>query len=105
MRPISSAAVSALVGLTALVAQVALASSAHATSTGHDGGGVKPFKLSSGGPRDARITIPSLHIERLPVLAYRGRTDDGPGTAIQNRGIAASPYGPHGGVGPGGLGN
>ena len=27
------------------------------------------------------------------------------GTRIQDRGIAASPYGPHGGIGPGGLGN
>ena len=38
-------------------------------------------------------------------IAYRGRTDDGPGTVIQNRGIAAAPYGPHGGTGLGGLGN
>lgn len=36
---------------------------------------------------------------------YRGRTDDAPGTAIQDGGLAASPYGPAGGVGPGGVGN
>jgi len=60
---------------------------------------------SSGHPRDARLTIPAIGIHRLPVIAYRGRTDDGPGTRIQNRGIAAAPYGRDGGVGPGGIGN
>jgi sortase A len=61
---------------------------------------------SNGKPRDARLTIPKLpRITRLPVLAYRGWTDDAPGTRIQNRGIAAAPYGPRGGVGPGGIGN
>lgn len=61
--------------------------------------------VSDGQPRDARISIPALGIHRLRVIAYRGRTDDGPGTRIQDRGIAASPYGPNGGTGPGGLGN
>lgn len=60
---------------------------------------------SDGKPRDARLTIPALGIRRLPVIAYRGWTDDAPGTRIQNRGIAAAPYGPRGGVGPGGIGN
>lgn len=36
---------------------------------------------------------------------YRGRTDDAAGTAIQDGGIAASPHGPAGGVGPGAVGN
>jgi sortase A len=58
-----------------------------------------------GTPGDARLTIPRLGIHHLRVVAYRGRTDDGPGTRIQNRGIAASPFGKHGGVGPGGIGN
>jgi sortase A len=63
-------------------------------------------RYSSGQPRDARLTIPALpRIHRLLVLTYRGRTDDGPRTRIQNRGIAASPHGPHGGTGPGGIGN
>ena len=62
-------------------------------------------EYSSGEPRDARLTIPAVQIRRLPVVAYRGKTDDAPGTRIQNRGIAASPYGPRGGTGPGGLGN
>jgi sortase A len=39
------------------------------------------------------------------VQPYEGWTDDGPGTAIQDRGVAASPYGPRGGTGPGGIGN
>ena len=39
------------------------------------------------------------------MVAYRGKTDDGPGTRIQHRGIATSPFGPDGGTGPGGLGN
>jgi sortase A len=38
-------------------------------------------------------------------VPYRGRTDDAPGTAIQNRGLLASPHGPRGGTGPGGEGN
>jgi sortase A len=38
-------------------------------------------------------------------VPYRGRPDDGPGTRIQNGGVAASPYGPRGGEGPGAIGN
>src|SRR5690606_29249078 len=34
-----------------------------------------------------------------------GRTDDAAGTDIQNNGRAASPHGPRGGPGPGGIGN
>jgi sortase A len=67
--------------------------------------GTPDVEFSSGDPRNARLTIPAVSIRRLPVIAYRGKTDDAPGTRIQNRGIAASPYGPHGGTGPGGLGN
>lgn len=62
-------------------------------------------EYSDGVPRNARLTIASLRIERLRVVAYRGKTDDAPGTRIQNRGIAAAPYGPRGGIGPGGIGN
>jgi len=62
-------------------------------------------EYSSGEPHNARLTIPDVGIRQLPVIAYRGKTDDAPGTRIQNRGIAASPFGPHGGTGPGGLGN
>lgn len=62
-------------------------------------------QFSKGKPRNARLSIPAVGIHRLPVIAYRGWTDDGPGTRIQNRGIAASSHGPRGGTGPGGKGN
>jgi len=63
-------------------------------------------EYSDGTPRNARLTIPALpRITGLRVVAYRGKTDDAPGTRIQNRGIAATPYGPRGGIGPGGIGN
>ena len=39
------------------------------------------------------------------MVPYRGWTDDAPGTRIQNAGEAASPFGPRGGTGPGGVGN
>ena len=55
--------------------------------------------VSDGKPRDSSLTIPALGIEALPVKVYQGSPDDARGTRIQNRGIAASPYGPDGGVG------
>jgi sortase A len=62
--------------------------------------------IASGGtPRDAKLSIPRIGIHGLHVVAYRGKTDDAPGTRIQDRGIAASPYGSGGAVGPGGIGN
>lgn len=92
-------------GLVAVVAlTVAGASAEPAVAAGHGGGKHQPT-YSDGHPRDARITMPDAHVHRLRVVAYRGKTDDGPGTVIQNRGIAAAPYGPHGGIGLGGLGN
>jgi sortase A len=51
------------------------------------------------------MSIPALGLRDLPVVPYRGWTDDAPGTKIQDRGVAASPHGPRGGVGPGGVGN
>ncbi|WP_327287311.1 class E sortase [Streptomyces sp. NBC_01198] len=53
----------------------------------------------------ASMTIPSIGITSLRIVPYKGTTDDAPGTRIQDRGIAATPYGPHGGVGPGQVGN
>ncbi|MCG6498723.1 class E sortase [Kitasatospora sp. A2-31] len=53
----------------------------------------------------ATLAIPSIHLAGLSVVPYQGTTDDGPGTRIQNRGVAASPYGEQGGVGPGEVGN
>ncbi|MFJ8128592.1 class E sortase [Streptomyces hydrogenans] len=56
-------------------------------------------------PRPAELDIPSIGVADLRVLPYEGRTDDRAGTRIQDRGVAASPYGEHGGVGPGDIGN
>ena len=60
---------------------------------------------SDGRPLQARLTIPRIGLRNLPVVPYRGFTDDAPGTRIQDGGVAASPFGPRGGVGPGGIGN
>ncbi|MFJ9948411.1 class E sortase [Kitasatospora sp. NPDC091207] len=53
----------------------------------------------------ASLAIPSIGLAGLRVVPYQGTTDDGPGTRIQNGGVAASPYGEQGGVGPGEVGN
>jgi sortase A len=53
----------------------------------------------------ASLSIPPIGIDALSVVPYEGTTDDWPGTRIQNRGVAASPYGEQGGVGPGEVGN
>ena len=96
------------IGLATTAAMVAASGLAEPASaaTGTTATTARPdVEYSDGEPRNARLTIPGVRIRQLPVIAYRGKTDDGPGTRIQNRGIAASPYGPHGGTGPGGLGN
>ncbi|WP_241153948.1 sortase domain-containing protein [Nocardioides pantholopis] len=49
--------------------------------------------------------VPRLGISGLVVVPYRGMTDDAVGTRLQNAGQAASPHGPRGGTGPGGVGN
>ncbi|MGW0122088.1 class E sortase [Streptomyces sp. NPDC003327] len=56
-------------------------------------------------PRPAELDIPSIGVTDLRVVPYEGTTDDRPGTRIQDRGVAASPYGERGGVGPGDIGN
>lgn len=104
---------SALVALVPVSAAAAasghLASSRTGAEAGHPGwwpSAAKTVAIASDGtPEDARLTIPRIGIHHLRVVAYRGRTDDAPGTRIQNRGIAASPYGSGGAVGPGGIGN
>jgi len=53
----------------------------------------------------AELGIPSIGVADLPVVPYEGTTDDTAGTRVQDRGVAASPYGEHGGVGPGEVGN
>jgi sortase A len=60
---------------------------------------------SYGRPAAARLTVPRLDLRDFAVVPYRGRTDDARGTAIQNDGSLASPHGPQGGTGPGGIGN
>ena len=66
----------------------------------------RPEPLASDGrPRASRLSIPALDIDDLLVRPYRGSPDDARGTRIQDRGIAASPYGSGGGTGPGGIGN
>ena len=59
----------------------------------------------NGRPAPARLTVPALDLRNLLVVPYRGRTDDARGTQIQNDGDLASPHGPRGGTGPGGIGN
>jgi sortase A len=80
-----------------------------AVSTAAQAGRVVSARPPPGAPAtrtvNASLTIPSIDVRRLRVVPYRGTTDDRPGTRIQDRGIAASPYGPHGGVGPGEVGN
>ncbi|QWC87051.1 sortase [Nocardioidaceae bacterium] len=60
---------------------------------------------SDGRARDALLSIPALGIRDVQVVSYRGFTDDAEGTDIRNGGVAASPTGPRGGAGPGGVGN
>ncbi|MEU3778591.1 class E sortase [Streptomyces sp. NPDC032472] len=56
-------------------------------------------------PRASVLSIPSIGLAGLRVVPYEGTTDDAPGTRIQDQGLAASPYGERGGVGPGQVGN
>jgi sortase A len=60
---------------------------------------------SDGRPRRALLSVPAIGLRELPVLPYEGYTDDARGTTLQDGGVAASPHGPRGGTGPGGLGN
>ncbi len=53
----------------------------------------------------ATLRIPAIGLRATPVVPYRGSPDDGPGTSIQNGGVAASPFGARAGVGPGQIGN
>ncbi|AWW41277.1 class E sortase [Streptomyces cadmiisoli] len=61
--------------------------------------GVDPRSVS------ASLSIPAIGVKDLEVVPYEGTTDDWPGTRIQDRGVAASPYGDEGGIGPGETGN
>jgi sortase A len=66
----------------------------------------EPRQLASDGrARYSSLGIPAIGVTGLRVVPYRGSPDDAPGTQIQNGGVAATPFGPDGGVGPGGVGN
>ena len=67
--------------------------------------GPSPSRAAPAAPRRAFLTIPAIGVRDVPVVRYRGSPDDARGTRIQNRGPAASPRGPAGGVGPGEVGN
>ncbi|MGW3324306.1 class E sortase [Streptomyces virginiae] len=56
-------------------------------------------------PVESTLSVPAAGITGLRVVPYEGTTDDVPGTRIQDLGVAASPYGKRGGVGPGQVGN
>ena len=64
-----------------------------------------PQLAGDGRPRLSSLGIPAIGVTDLRVVPYRGSPDDAPGTSIQNGGVGASPFGPEGGVGPGGVGN
>jgi sortase A len=64
-----------------------------------------PQLTSNGRARLSWLGIPAIGLTGLQVVPYRGSPDDAPGTEIQNGGVGASPSGPDGGVGPGGVGN
>jgi sortase A len=66
---------------------------------------VPPTLATPGRPAQIRLRIPAIGLHRLRVVAYRGTADDRAGTRIQDRGHAATPRGPRGGVGPGQVGN
>lgn len=51
------------------------------------------------------VSVPSIGVRGLRVVPYPGRADDLRGTRIEDGGLAASPQGPLGGVGPGQVGN
>ncbi|WP_405443502.1 sortase [Streptomyces avidinii] len=64
-----------------------------------------PTPAPASAPVESTLSIPSAGVSGLRVLPYEGTTDDVPGTRIQDLGVAASPYGKRGGVGPGQVGN
>ncbi|MEY2233282.1 MULTISPECIES: class E sortase [Streptomyces] len=64
-----------------------------------------PPAAPASAPVESTLSIPAAGITGLRVVPYEGTTDDVPGTRIQDLGVAASPYGKRGGVGPGQVGN
>ncbi|MFF4444313.1 class E sortase [Streptomyces sp. NPDC001502] len=64
-----------------------------------------PAPAPASAPVVSTLSIPAAGVTGLRVVPYEGTTDDIPGTRIQDLGVAASPYGKRGGVGPGQVGN
>ncbi len=83
----------------------ATASAAQAGATPGTSAAAASPKAADPRTQTASLSIPEIGVKALRVVPYQGTTDDWPGTRIQDRGEAASPYGPHGGVGPGQVGN
>ena len=98
----------ALTSLTGLAAVVSLLTGAPAGAMPvREATATTPLTVPStdGRPREALLSVPALGLSGLRVVPYPGTPDDGPGTAIQDRGSAAAPHGSGGLVGPGGVGN
>jgi sortase A len=66
---------------------------------------VRPDRADPHTGSRALLSIPAIGVRALPVVPYNGFADDRPGTRIEDRGVAASPRGSRGGVGPGEVGN
>ncbi|MFJ6483615.1 MULTISPECIES: sortase domain-containing protein [unclassified Streptomyces] len=66
---------------------------------------VTPAAAPAPAPGASTLSIPAAGITGLRVVPYEGTTDDVAGTRIQDLGVAASPHGKRGGVGPGQVGN
>ncbi|WP_405813360.1 MULTISPECIES: class E sortase [unclassified Streptomyces] len=64
-----------------------------------------PASAPPAAPVASELSIPSAGVSGLRVVPYEGTTDDVAGTRLQDLGVAASPYGARGGVGPGQVGN
>jgi sortase A len=92
------------------VAASASASAQTAAGTAGPAAAAAPSSATPTPPPEPRtetavLSVPAIGLDDLRVVPYEGTTDDWPGTRIQNRGVAASPYGENGGVGPGEVGN
>lgn len=97
----ASSARTAVAPVSAPAPQVAASPSATATAT------AAPVASPAAAVphRESTLSIPAAGVSGLRVVPYEGTTDDVPGTRIQDLGVAASPYGERGGVGPGQVGN
>ncbi|MFI1941978.1 class E sortase [Streptomyces purpureus] len=113
-RLLPAAAVAALVGCTALDTGAAAdprasltTASATATVAAAPPMPAPDAKPAAPDPKTATalLSMPTIGVKDLKVVPYEGTTDDRAGTVIQDRGVAASPYGKRGGVGPGEVGN